>query len=90
MGYKSRPAFSTGGYCIRECVNKDKCAECFKFDRWELPDTCTLATLRLRAEEEKNWLAYQRVCYIIDKHGPYQKVEARETWEMLKENSESV
>jgi hypothetical protein len=86
MGYKTRDHYTTGGFCLRECVNKENCGSCYRFSNWVLPKICTLASLKVRAEEAKDWRAWNRAMYLIDKHGLWQKVETDSTWELLTED----
>ena len=90
MSHKSRTAYTTGGHCLRECVNKgsDICDKCFKFSLWEIPATCTLLSLKHKAERDKNWKAYSRIAYIIDKYGPYKQVLKKDAMEIVTVNEE--
>jgi hypothetical protein len=88
MGYKTRDHYTTGGFCLRECVNKENCGSCYRFSNWVLPKICTISSLKVRAEEAKDWRAWNRAMYLIDKHGLWQKVETESTWKLLTEDGD--
>ena len=85
MGDKSRGCYT--GACIKECTNRDKkCDDCISFSHWELPEICTLLSIKSWVQREKDWRAYGRMTMVVDEHGAYKKVRRDEIMDMVKED----
>ena len=93
MGSKSRAFYTTGGHCIRECANRDlrnRCRKCLNFSEWKIPEICTLSTLALLLEKNKEWLAWGRCKHVMQEKGMYTKCSSKHTLEILREPYEEV